>query len=219
MDARTDSGRWLTDGAVHTDGRGAGSGGTLVGVTTTDGVLLVADFRTSRGTTVAGTVRKIEPVGSTTVLGSTDDLGTVQSFVRAVRFEANRYETDRGEPMPLQTLGTAASEALRDEPDPTATFVLGGVDGEGPHVFTIDPDGGLLEDSYVAAGTGREMAYGVLDAEVTELLTMAEARQIAGNALEVATERDALTGIEFQAAEITSEGVDICRYESLDEFQ
>jgi len=28
-----------------------------------------------------------------------------------------------------------------------------------------------------------------------------------------------VTGIEIQAAEITSEGVDIRRYESLDEFQ
>ena len=219
MDARTASNRRVADSALRTDGRGAGSGGTLVGLTTTDGVLLVADSRTSRGTTVAGSVRKIERVGPTAALGSTDDLGTVQSFVRAVRFEANRYETDREEPMALQALGTAASEALQAEPDQTATFVLGGVDRDGPHVFTIDPDGSLLKDPYVAAGTGRDLVYGVLDAEVAESPTMAEARRTAGNALAVATARDAPTGIEVHVAEITSEGVDIRQYESPDELQ
>ncbi|MFW5919745.1 MAG: proteasome subunit beta [Halanaeroarchaeum sp.] len=217
MNVRTESGRWPTDAVLRADGRGGGTGGTLVGLTTADGVLLAADSRTSRGTTVSGDVRKIEPVSTTAALGSTADLGTMQSLLRTVRFEASRHETDRGKAMSVPALGTVASEALRGESHPTATFVLGGVDGDGPHVFTIDPEGGLLEAPYLAAGTGRETAYGVLDAATTE--SLAEARRIAGDALATANERDALTGVEVRVAEITAHGVDVRRYESVDDLR
>lgn len=219
MNVRTDSDRWPTDAVLRADGRGAGTGGTLVGLTTTDGVLLAADSRTSRGTTVSGDVRKIEPVSTTAALGSTADLGTMQSLLRTVRFEASRYETDSGKAMSVPALGTVASEALRGDSRPTATFVLGGVDGDGPHVFTIEPEGGLLEAPCLAAGTGRETAYGVLDAATTESLTLAEARRIAGNAVATANERDALTGVEVHVAEITADCVDVSRYESVDELR
>lgn len=220
MDARANSGRWPTDATFRTDGGGPARGGTLVGLTTTDGVLLGADSRTSRGTTVAGDrVRKIEQVHPTAVLGSTDHLGAVQSFVRTVRVEANRYEMDRGEPMSLSALGTTASEALQAGPSPTPSVVLGGVDEEGPHLFTVDAEGGLLEDRYVAAGSGRETASGVLEARATGTPTADEARRLAGAALAAATERDALTGIEVHVADVTADGVSIRRHESSDELR
>ncbi|WP_425604333.1 hypothetical protein [Natrinema gelatinilyticum] len=58
-----------------TDGDGTGSGGTFVSVRTNDGVFLISDTRTSRGTIVSSEgVRKITQIHPAAAMGSTDDL-------------------------------------------------------------------------------------------------------------------------------------------------
>jgi len=200
-----------------TDG-GSGVAGTLVGLATRDGVLLAADTRTSQGTVVRSErVQKLAQVHPTAAIGSTDHLGAAQSFVRTIRLEADRYETDRGHPMTLPELSTVAAGTLRSESE-AGTFVLGGVDAEGAHVFCLHPDGGVLEDEFVAVGSGQEVATGVLEAEATDSLPMAEARRVAGRALASSAERDALTGVGVRIAEITAAGVETADYESADEL-
>ena len=201
----------LTDGGSET-------AGTLVGIATRDGVLLAADTRTSQGTVVRSErVQKLAQVHPTAAMGSTDHLGVMQSFVRTIRLEADRYETDRGDPMTLPELSTVAAEKLRAESE-SGTFVLGGVDADGSHVFCLRPDGGVLEDEFVAVGSGQEIATGVLEAEATDSLPMAEARRVAGRALASSAERDALTGVGVRIAEITAAGVETADYESVDEL-
>ena len=201
----------LTDGGSET-------AGTLVGLATRDGVLLAADTRTSQGTVVRSErVQKLAQVHPTAAMGSTDHLGVMQSFVRTIRLEADRYETDRGDPMTLPELSTVAAEKLRAESE-SVTFVLGGVDADGSHVFCLRPDGGVLEDEFVAVGSGQEIATGVLEAEATDSLPMAEARRVAGRALASSAERDALTGVGVRIAEITTAGVETADYESVDEL-
>jgi proteasome beta subunit len=196
------------------------AGGTLVGLTTEDGALLAADTRTSRGAVVRSEgVRKISQVHPTAVLGSTDDLGTVQSFLRAIRFEADRYETSHDEPMDMTSLSTVAVTGLRERSMPDTTFLLGGVDADGPHLFTLDPDEGALEETYAAVGSGQQIAYGILDAEEPQSLTMSEARLIAGRAIRSAVERDVQTGDGVHVAEISDDGVDIHRYDTVDDLR
>lgn len=201
----------LTDGGSET-------AGTLVGVATRAGVLLAADTRTSQGTVVRSErVQKLAQVHPTAAMGSPDHLGVMQSFVRTIRLEADRYETERGDPMTLPELSTVAAEKLRAKSE-AGTFVLGGVDDDGPHVFCLCPDGGVLEDESVVVGSGREVAAGVLEADTMDSLTMAEARRVAGRALSSSAERDALTGVGVRVAEITAAGVETTDYESIDEL-
>ncbi|MEF8902915.1 MAG: proteasome subunit beta [Haloarculaceae archaeon] len=195
------------------------AGGTLVGLTTEDGVLLAADTRTSRGAVVRSEgVRKISQVHPTAVLGSTDDLGTAQSFVRAIRSEADRYETSHGEPMDMTALSTVAVTNLRERSMPEATFLLGGIDVDGPHLFTLGTDEGALEEPYAAVGSGQQIAYGILATGVPQSLTTSKARLIAARAIQSAAERDVQTGIGVHVAEISDDGVDIHRYESVDDL-
>ena len=199
------------------DGRGAVSGGTVVALTTTEGVLLAADGRTGRETSIRSeSVRKIASIHPRAAIGSPDDLGAVRSFVRSLRADVDRYEYRRGASMGIPALATLASEELRGESSPAATFVLGGVDEDGPHVFTIDPDAGAIEDAYAAAGSGRAIAYGILDSRVTDSVRMAEARLIATAVLERVAERDIRTGTRAFVAEITEAGVDIQEYDAPD---
>ncbi|MEF8812827.1 MAG: hypothetical protein V5A55_03300 [Halovenus sp.] len=82
--------RHSTGPDYRTDGRGPAAGGTLVGLTTEDGVLVAADTRTSRGTVVRSEgVQKISQVHPTAAIGSTGDLSALQSFVRAIRSDSD----------------------------------------------------------------------------------------------------------------------------------
>jgi proteasome beta subunit len=203
----------------RTDGHGPVAGGTLVGLTTEDGVLLAADTRTSRGAVVRSEgVRKISQVHPTAVMGSTDGLGTAQSFVREIRSEADRYETSHDEPMDMTSLSTVAVTELRKRSMPDTTFLLGGVDADGPHLFTLGPDEGALEETYAAVGSGQQIAYGILDAKIPQSLPISEARLIAGRAIQSAAERDVQTDVGVHVAEISDDGVDIHHYESVDDL-
>jgi proteasome beta subunit len=200
---------------VATDG-GVDSGGTLVATTTRDGVLLAADERTTRGTVVRSEdVRKLAQVHPTGAMGATDDLGTAGAFVRSIRAEVDRYGTQRGEPMDLTALATVAAEELRSSDAPDVTFVLGGVDPDGPHVFALDRTLGVTAEPYVAVGTGRQVALGVLETAAASSLSMADARRLAGRALESAAERDVRTGGGASVAEITADGVEIREFDAI----
>lgn len=214
--SRTTTRRQATDG-YRTDGSGAASGGTLVATTASDGVVLAADTRTADGTAVSSeAVQKIAAVHPTAALGSTGDVGAAQSFVRAVRSEVDGYETSRGEPMDVSALGTFVAEELRSPSAPDATFVLGGVDDEGPHVFTVSAESGVTEAEYTAVGSGQQLAYGVLDAENPASGSTADARRVAGRAMESAVGRDVETGGGVHVAEVTADGVTVERHDSVD---
>lgn len=211
-------GRQVFESLPLADGHGAGVGGTLLGLTTSDGVLVAADTRTSQGGVVRSEdVQAIHQVHPTAVLGSTGDLGAVQSFVRTIRAEADRYETTNEEPMGIPTLATVAETELREGSMPDVTFLLGGVD-DSPHVFTLSREEGVLGDAYAAIGSGREVVYGVLDAEAPQSPTMSEARRLAGRAIESAAERDIRTGVEVQIAEVSDDGVEMSRYDSVEDL-
>ncbi len=56
------------------------------------------------------------------------------------------------------------------------------------------------------------------DAEEPQSLTTSEARLIADRAIQSAAERDVQTGVGVHVAEISDDGVDIHRYESVDDL-
>lgn len=196
-----------------------GSGGTLVGLAGENGVVLAADTRASRGATVSSeSVQKLVAVHPTAAMGSTDDLGAARAFVRAVRAEADRQELEHGEPMGLTALATFAVGRLRSGDAPNATFVLGGVDDEGVHVLSLSSDEGAVEAPFVAVGSGRQVAYGVLDDAGPGSLAMAEARRVVVRALATAAARDGRTGVGVTIAEVTADGVDLETHDSVDEL-
>ncbi|QFU83117.1 Ntn hydrolase family protein [Natronorubrum aibiense] len=203
--------RYCPDG-----GEPGGEGGTLVGVGTTAGVVLAADTRTSRDTTVTSEAsRKLESVHPTAAIGSSADLGRSRSFVHALRADVDRYENRHGRLMPLSALATVAGREHRSH-SLDATVVLGGVDETGSNVFTVDGDEGVLEVDYTAEGSGRELAFGVLDRGYAETLSLKETQALVSRAIDSAVERDARTGSALAFAMVTEDGVDVRRPESTD---
>ncbi len=194
------------------------TGTTTVGITTTDGVVLATDRRASLGRMVsskqARKIAEIHPRGALTISGS---VSAAQALIKNLKAEVDLYEARRGEEMSMQALSTLTSNFLRSGAFFIVQPILGGVDSEGSHIYSIDPAGSVMEEEYDATGSGSPFAYGVLEQQYEEDLNNDEARTVAAHAVKSAVERDTASGNGIILAEITEEGVEIEEYEDFDE--
>ncbi|MFB6353474.1 MAG: archaeal proteasome endopeptidase complex subunit beta [Halobacteriales archaeon] len=196
------------------------TGTTTVGLSTADGVVLATDMRASlAGRFISNKdVQKVEQVHPTAALTMAGSVGGAQSFIRSLRAEVNLFETRRGKDLGIEALATLAGNFLRGGPFFLVSPILGGVDDEGHHVFSLDPAGGVMSDDYVATGSGMQLAYGVLEQHYDEEATNADAAQIAAQAVKSASERDTGSGDGVYLATVTAEGVDIEGHKDFDEI-
>lgn len=195
------------------------TGTTTVGLATADGVVLATDMRASlAGRFISNKdiqkVEQIHPQAAITMAGS---VGGAQSFIRAIRVESNLYETRRGKDMTINALATLAGNFLRGGFFFFVSPILGGVDTEGNHVYSLDIAGGVMRDDYTVTGSGMQLAYGVLEQDYHDELTNDEGTQVAARAVKSAIERDTGSGDGIYLAEITDDGVDIHGHKDFDD--
>jgi proteasome beta subunit len=181
---------------------------------------MATDMRASLGGRFVSNkdVQKVEQVHPTAALTMAGSVGGAQSFIRTIRAEANLYESRRGENMTMQALSTLCGNFLRGGPFFLVSPILGGVDAEGSHVYSLDPAGGVMRDDYTVTGSGMQMAYGVLEGEYSEDLSLEEARTVAARGIKSAVERDTGSGNGIFLAEITGDGVDIEGHKHFDDL-
>jgi proteasome beta subunit len=87
-----------------------------------------------------------------------------------------------------------------------ADILLGGFDANGPSLFNVDMFGSVEEKSYVTTGSGSPVAYGLLEEEFREELTIEEAKQIALRAVKAAIVRNIGTGDGINIAVMDKDG-------------
>ncbi|WP_225334112.1 archaeal proteasome endopeptidase complex subunit beta [Halomicrobium urmianum] len=191
------------------------TGTTTIGLTTSEGVVVATDQRASLGGRFVSNknVQKVEQIHPTAALTLVGSVGGAQSFIRTLRAEADLYEARRGEDMDIEALATLAGNFARGGPFFAINPILGGVDDDGHHVYSIDPAGGVMEDDYTVTGSGLTVAYGTLEDRWEEDMSNEEAREVAAAAINAAAERDTGSGNGIYLAEVTAEGVDIDGYE------
>jgi proteasome beta subunit len=196
------------------------TGTTTVGITTPDGVVVGTDRRASLGGRFVSNknVQKVEQIHPTAVLTLVGSVGGAQSFIRTLRSEASLAETRRGEPLSINALATLAGNFARGGPFIAINPILGGVDEEGSHVYSIDPAGGVMEDDYTVTGSGMQLAHGALEREYRDDLSIEEASELAARAVNAATERDTGSGNGFVLATVTEDGVEIEDYDDVTEL-
>ena len=123
------------------------TGTTTVGLKAQDSVVLATDMRASLGRMVSSKnvqkVEEIHPTGALTIAGS---VSAAQSLISSVRAEVRLYEARRGEDMSMEALSTILSNFLRSGGFFIVQPILGGVDSDGPHIYSIDPAGSVLEE-------------------------------------------------------------------------
>ena len=87
-----------------------------------------------------------------------------------------------------------------------ADILLGGYDANGPSLFNVDMFGSVEEKSYVTTGSGSPVAYGLLEEEYREDLSVDEAKQIALRAVKAAITRNIGTGDGINVAIMDKDG-------------
>ena len=87
-----------------------------------------------------------------------------------------------------------------------ADILLGGYDANGPSLFNVDMFGSVEEKSYVTTGSGSPVAYGLLEEEYKEDLTVEEAKQVALRAVKAAITRNIGTGDGINVAIMDKNG-------------
>ncbi|MFP4626103.1 MAG: archaeal proteasome endopeptidase complex subunit beta [Natronomonas sp.] len=195
------------------------TGTTTIGITTAEGVVIATDMRASLGGRFVSNkdVQKVEQIHPNAALTLVGSVGGAQSFIRTLRAEVNLYESRRGEDMSIGALATLAGNFARGGPFFAINPILGGVDDDGHHVFSIDPAGGVMRDDYTVTGSGLTVAYGTLEQEYRDDMTNEEAKTVAAAGVKAAVERDTGSGNGVFLATVTEEGVDIKGHKDFDE--
>ncbi|WP_123534637.1 archaeal proteasome endopeptidase complex subunit beta [Halosimplex salinum] len=194
------------------------TGTTTIGITAEDGVIIATDMRASLGGRFVSNkhVQKVEQIHPTAALTLVGSVGGAQSFIRSLRAEVDLHEARRGEDMSMTALSTLAGNFARGGPFFAINPILGGIDDEGSHVYSIDPAGGVMEDDYTVTGSGLTVAYGTLEDRYEDGMDLDEARSAAIAGVRAAAERDTGSGNGVWVAEVTEEGVEIEDFPNFD---
>jgi proteasome beta subunit len=185
-------------------------GATTVGVILKEGVILASEKRVSYGYLIVSKTGK-------KVFKLTDHIGAacaglvsdMQVLIREVQAYGNLFNLDVGRPISVRSAAKLMSSLLfsrRLAPLITQTIV-GGVDKEGPSLYSLDPLGSVLPDKYTVVGSGTEIAMGVVEEGYKDNMGMDEAKDLVLRAMKSAVSRDVMSGDGIDFLIITKDGI------------
>jgi len=186
------------------------TGATVVGMKCSDGVVVATDSLITWGTFVL-TDKGIKAfrLTDTIVLASAGLTSDYQMLVNRLKAQIKLYELNQKKAITVKALSKMIANTLyarRMAPLYIQTVVVG-VDADGPQLFTLDMGGSLIPDEFTATGSGTATAFGVLEDGYKPSLTVAEAEEIAINAVKAGIARDAQSGGEIRVMSVTKSGI------------
>lgn len=184
-------------------------GTTTIGLVCKDGVVLAADTRATSGFFVAHkNTRKIYEIDRHLGITITGTVADCQKIADYLKFYANLYKVEEVRPMPIQSAARLAANILystRMYPM-IADVLVAGLDSMGPSIFNVDPLGSLTQEKYVSTGSGSPVAYGLLETDYKESISVEEAVNLAVRAVVAAIRRNIGTGDGFNVVAISNRG-------------
>jgi proteasome beta subunit len=185
-------------------------GTTTCALTCKDGVVLAADTRASAGFFIADKhVMKIQKVDrhiGMTMAGGVADAQNLD----IMRYNANIFRLTNKEPIPIKSAARLCSNVLFNQRSFPffVQIILAGVDSakqEG-QIYNIDLFGSMTSKKFISTGSGSPVAYGYLETEFKENLSVNDAYKIAIYAIAAAIKRNAGTGDSINAVIIDKDG-------------
>ena len=175
-----------------------------------DSVVLVSDSRATSGHFIASeSMKKIYQIGDEAIAITTAGLvGDARMLVRVLSAEARIYRKTKREPITVKAMATLLSNMLnaRKFYPCEVQILIGGIDKNGPCIFSMDAAGGDVEEiELTATGSGSPTAYGVLDDRYSKDISMEDAKKLAIKAIIAAKKRDSATGGPIELVIITKE--------------
>ena len=182
-------------------------GTTTIGLVCKDGVVLATERRATAGNLIANKMtQKLFKIDSNLGITVAGLVGDAQVLARYLKAEVALYRLRRGAPLTAEGAATLLANILNGNRmfPYYAWLILGGVDGKGGHVFSVDPAGGSIEDRFVSVGSGSPFAYGVLEEGFTSGMSVADGVDLAIRGLTAAMKRDSASGDGYIIHTITS---------------
>jgi proteasome beta subunit len=186
-------------------------GATVVGLKCSDGVVLAAEKRVSWGRMVMSRhgkkVFQITPQMGLAFAGMVSDM---QALTREVTAYANLYNLEHNREITVRSMAKLISNMLfqRRMMPLLMETVVGGVDGDGPALFSMDPVGSLIPDPFITAGTGAPIAMGLVEAQYREDMDVEAGAELALNAIRSAVARDVVSGDGVDMLLIRADGIE-----------
>lgn len=186
------------------------TGATVVGIKCVDGAVIATDSLISWGTMVLSEKGvKAFKLTDTIVLASAGLTSDYQMLVNRLKAQIRLYEMNQKKAISVKALSKMIANTLysrRMMPLYVQTVVVG-LDEAGPALYTLDMGGSLIPDEFTAAGTGVRTAYGVLEKDYKDGLTVKEAEEIAIQAVRAGIARDVQSGGQIHVMSVTKSGV------------
>ncbi|XP_076804517.1 proteasome subunit beta type-7-like [Clavelina lepadiformis] len=161
------------------------TGTTIVGLVFEDGVILGADTRATEDTIVAdkncSKIHYIAPNIYCCGAGTAADTEKTTEMISS-NLQLHRYRT--GRPNRVATANRMLKQYLyRYQGYVSAALVLGGVDCNGPHLYSIHPHGSTDKLPYVTMGSGSLAAMATFEAGYKANMKKADAMQLVRDAV------------------------------------
>jgi proteasome beta subunit len=186
-------------------------GATVVGLVCTDGVVLAAEKRVSWGRMVMSrSGRKVFQITPSMGLAFAGLVSDMQALTREATAYANLFRLENNRIITVRAMAKLISNILfqRRLMPLLMETVVGGVDSDGPVIYTMDPVGSLIPDKFITAGSGAPIAMGLLEAQYSEDINVEAGAELALNAIKSAVARDVASGDGVDMLLITSDGID-----------
>ncbi len=186
-------------------------GTTTCAITCTDGVVLAADTRASAGFFIADRhVMKIQKVDDHLGMTIAGGVADAQNLVDTMRYNANIYRLSKKELIPVSSAARLCSNILFNQRyfPYYVQIIMAGFDHrekEGK-IYNIDLFGSMTTEKFISTGSGSPVAYGYLESEYKDGVSVNEAYKMAIQSIAAAIRRNAGTGDSINAVIIDQNG-------------
>lgn len=185
-------------------------GTTTCALTCKDGVVLAADTRASAGLFIADRhVMKIQKIDRHLGLTIAGGVADAQNLVDTMRYNANLYRFSNKELIPIKSAARLCSNILFNQryfPYYVQLIMAGYTQAEGGQIYNLDLFGSISTEKFISTGSGSPVAYGYLESEYKEGMSVNDAYKVAMQAIAAAIRRNAGTGDNINVVIIDKDG-------------
>ncbi len=197
-------------------------GTTTLGLVCKDGIVMATEMRATMGNLIGHkTTQKLFKISDNMALTVAGLVGDAQMLARWLSAEVKLYELKTGTSMSLKASSTLMANIMngRRYMPFWVQLLLGGIDSEGGHVYSLDAAGGSIPDKFQTTGSGSPFVYGVLEDRFMENLSVEEGKELGVRALIAAMKRDSASGDGISMCVIDSTGYHKVSQEDIDKIQ
>lgn len=197
-------------------------GTTTLGLVCKDGIVMATEMRATMGNLIGHkTTQKLFKISDNMALTVAGLVGDAQMLARWLSAEVKLYELKTGTSMSLLASSTLMANIMngRRYMPFWVQLLLGGIDSEGGHIYSLDAAGGSIPDKFQTTGSGSPFVYGVLEDRFTENLSVKQGKVLGVRALTAAMKRDSASGDGISMCVINSNGYHPVSQEDIDKIQ